>query len=180
MLKEKTPVLSGSIPAFETFMMEWELLSEKHKRLKPWIDVGLEWASEYYKRMDWTNAYIVAMCKPLLSSIDCILTFFCFIVIMLRLFLPLPFHMPIPDCPFQTPIHIPCFVSHVTFLPLSHFASPSLVDVVPLHPYLGLWLTMLTFLSSYLRYLVWYSDPLWQAFPRPFLYLALASAMTKP
>ena len=50
----------------------------------------------------------------------------------------LPLHAPISDCPFQTPIRTPRFVSHVTFFPLSRFASSSLADVVPLHPYLGL------------------------------------------
>ena len=45
------------------FMWEWEVLAEKHPRLKPWIDVGLEWAGEYYTRMDRTDAYIIAMCK---------------------------------------------------------------------------------------------------------------------
>ena len=40
--------------------------------------------------------------------------------------------------PFQIPVRTPRFVSHVTFLPLSHFASSSFADVVPLHRYLGL------------------------------------------
>ena len=35
---------------------------------------------------------------------------------LLRLFLPLPFHMPIPDCLLSFPIRISRFVSHVTFL----------------------------------------------------------------
>ena len=55
-------MLAGSIPAFETFMYEWEVLAEKHPHLKPWIDTGLEWATQYYARMDRTNAYIIAMC----------------------------------------------------------------------------------------------------------------------
>ena len=36
-------MLSGPIPASETFN-EWE----KHLRLKPWIDTGLEWARRYH------------------------------------------------------------------------------------------------------------------------------------
>ena len=35
-------------------------------------------------------------------------------------------------------------------------------------------------LPSYLRRLVQYRDLLWQALPRPFLYLTVASMMTKP
>jgi hypothetical protein len=61
MSKEKTPMLSGSIPAFETFMWEWEVLAEKHPHLKPWIDVGLKWAGDYYICMDCTSSYIIAM-----------------------------------------------------------------------------------------------------------------------
>ena len=65
MSREKTPVLSGSIPAFEVFMATWEKLAERNEHLKPWIDIGLEWATKYYKQMDHTNAYIISMCKSL-------------------------------------------------------------------------------------------------------------------
>ena len=61
MSKESTPILSGSIPAFEMFMSSWEQLAEKIPRLKPFIDEGLKWAFKYYERMDRTDAYIVAM-----------------------------------------------------------------------------------------------------------------------
>jgi hypothetical protein len=57
------PILSGSIPAFEMFMTAWEQLAEHHPRLKPWIDVGLGWATTYYARMDLTKAYIISMGK---------------------------------------------------------------------------------------------------------------------
>ena len=39
---------------------------------------------------------------------------------------------------FPNPHSCSRFVSHVTFPPLSHLASLSLADVVPLHRYLGL------------------------------------------
>jgi hypothetical protein len=61
MSKEATPVLSGSIPAFEMFMSSWEQLADKIPRLKPFIDEGLTWALKYYERMDRTDAYIIAM-----------------------------------------------------------------------------------------------------------------------
>ena len=61
MSREETPVLAGTLPAFEMFMTTWELLGEKHVRLKPFIDIGLEWARKYYCRMDQTRAYIVTM-----------------------------------------------------------------------------------------------------------------------
>jgi hypothetical protein len=63
MSAESTPILSGAILAFETFMTKWEKLAEEHPRLKLIIREGLEWAYKYYDRMDHTKAYIVAMCK---------------------------------------------------------------------------------------------------------------------
>jgi hypothetical protein len=63
MSAEKTPILSGAIPAFEMFMSSWEKLGREHHRLKALIKPGLDWASMYYGRMDRTRAYIVAMRK---------------------------------------------------------------------------------------------------------------------
>jgi hypothetical protein len=60
---EKTPILSGAIPAFELFMSKWEQLSTDHPHLKPLIAPGLEWATLYYGKMDRTRAYIIAMRK---------------------------------------------------------------------------------------------------------------------
>jgi hypothetical protein len=47
-------------------MTQWEQLGKDHRNLKPWTDIGLKWATKYYKRMDDTDAYIIAMCKFLL------------------------------------------------------------------------------------------------------------------
>jgi hypothetical protein len=56
------PVLTSTIILFEQFMTAWEQV-RKYKQLKPWIDVGINWATKYYKRMDDTKAYVIAMCK---------------------------------------------------------------------------------------------------------------------
>jgi hypothetical protein len=69
MSREETPVLSGSLPAFEMFMSSWEMLADKHERLKPLIDIGLVWAKKYYCRMDNTRAYVIAMDMLLLHSL---------------------------------------------------------------------------------------------------------------
>jgi hypothetical protein len=61
MSKETTPILSGSIPAFEMFMLSWEQLAEKIPCLKPFINEGLKWALKYYEWMNRTDAYVVAM-----------------------------------------------------------------------------------------------------------------------
>jgi hypothetical protein len=58
---ESMPILSGAIPAFETFMSMWEKIVEDHPALKPIVDPGLQWAYTYYGRMDRTRAYIIAM-----------------------------------------------------------------------------------------------------------------------
>ena len=48
MSSDSNPVLAGTIPTFAKFMTAWECLAEKHQRLKPWIDIGLGWATTYY------------------------------------------------------------------------------------------------------------------------------------
>ena len=58
---EEMLVLAGSLPAFEMFMMSWEMLGEKHPRLAPFVDIGLKWAYKYYCQMDQTRAYVIAM-----------------------------------------------------------------------------------------------------------------------
>jgi hypothetical protein len=63
MSSESTPVLSRTILDFELFMTEWEKLAEEYSILKPWIEIGLRWATKYYIRMDETESYVVAMCK---------------------------------------------------------------------------------------------------------------------
>jgi hypothetical protein len=67
MSAESMPVLSGAVPSFEIFMTRWEQLRTKYPELKPWVDIGLEWAEKYYTRMDDTDAYVVAMCELLQS-----------------------------------------------------------------------------------------------------------------
>ncbi|KAI5991337.1 hypothetical protein EDC04DRAFT_2911577 [Pisolithus marmoratus] len=45
-----------------------EALGETNACLKPWTDVGLKWAVEYYQHMDSTRAYVVAMYKYVASA----------------------------------------------------------------------------------------------------------------
>src|SRR5258708_7192603 len=70
MSAKSMPVLSGAVPSFEIFMSQWEKLHTKYPELKPWVDIGLKWAERYYTHMDDTNAYVVAMCELLLSSLS--------------------------------------------------------------------------------------------------------------
>lgn len=63
MSNESLPRLGSAVPCFELFMSAWETLGATMPRVKPWTDLGLEWATKYYKRMDDTRAYVVAMCK---------------------------------------------------------------------------------------------------------------------
>jgi hypothetical protein len=73
MSKERTPVLSGAIPSFEMFMTAWEQLGEKHPCLAPWTDIGIKWATVYYKRMDESPAYVIAMCELIIHDLYVIL-----------------------------------------------------------------------------------------------------------
>lgn len=58
-------MLSGAIPAFEMFMTRWEKLAKEHPTLEQTVRAGLDWAYKYYKRMDGTKAYVVAMCQQI-------------------------------------------------------------------------------------------------------------------
>lgn len=63
------PRLGLAVPYFELFMTGWEELQDNEPRLRPWLDVGLRWATKYYNRMDDTIAYVVAMRTCLLAVI---------------------------------------------------------------------------------------------------------------
>jgi hypothetical protein len=71
MSAEKTPMLSGAMPCLEIFMTGWEQVQQKHPRLWKWVSVGVRCAVKYYKKMDDTHAYVIAMggfeqCFPVL------------------------------------------------------------------------------------------------------------------
>jgi hypothetical protein len=75
MSSETLPRLGSAVPCFELFMSAWETMGTKNPRVAPWIDVGLKWVTQYYKCMDDTRAYVIAMCKsfhhfPLPSWVD--------------------------------------------------------------------------------------------------------------
>jgi hypothetical protein len=55
-------MLAGVIPSFEMLMTHWEKLAKDMPRLQRYIQPGLTSAYKYYKRMDETKAYIIAMC----------------------------------------------------------------------------------------------------------------------
>jgi len=74
MSKERTPVLSGAIPAFEMFMTAWEQLGREHPRLSRWTDIGIQWATTYYKKMDDSSAYVIAMCELRFEFIHYLIT----------------------------------------------------------------------------------------------------------
>ncbi len=63
MSKEKTPVLSGVVPAFEVMMTALERLADQNPRLKKYTDVALLYIVKYYSRVDRSPAYTIAMCS---------------------------------------------------------------------------------------------------------------------
>jgi len=63
MSTERTPILSGAVPCLEMLMTAWEQLGQKNPDLEPFTSEALKWAVKYYKKMDQTSAYVVAMCE---------------------------------------------------------------------------------------------------------------------
>ncbi|KIK16439.1 hypothetical protein PISMIDRAFT_113345, partial [Pisolithus microcarpus 441] len=61
MSSESPPHLGSTVPCFELLMSAWETLGETDVCLRPWTDVGLKWAVEYYQQMDNTRAYVISM-----------------------------------------------------------------------------------------------------------------------
>lgn len=74
MSNELTPSLANVLPVFELFMTALDELGEKFPILKPITDAGVEGASIYYKRMDSSPAYVLAMCKLLQFGLSTVLT----------------------------------------------------------------------------------------------------------
>jgi len=48
MSSESKPTLSFATIELEKFMTELEDLGEDHNLLKPWTEIGVEWAKKYY------------------------------------------------------------------------------------------------------------------------------------
>ena len=55
--------MADVIPLFELFMQDWENLARKKPQYRAAIEAGLAVAIKHYKRMDNTDAYVIAMCK---------------------------------------------------------------------------------------------------------------------
>lgn len=67
MAMDNTPLLADVIPAYETFMSNWESLADARPHLEPIIQKGLDRATKYYILMDETDRYILSMCTLTLS-----------------------------------------------------------------------------------------------------------------
>ncbi|KAJ6545617.1 hypothetical protein B0H19DRAFT_955687, partial [Mycena capillaripes] len=67
MSSENTPILAGTIPAFELFMSAWETMKADEdlaeENVASIITPGLNVAKSYYKKLGDSDAYIIAMCK---------------------------------------------------------------------------------------------------------------------
>ncbi|KIM61362.1 hypothetical protein SCLCIDRAFT_122301 [Scleroderma citrinum Foug A] len=62
---EHCPLLGSTLPAYETFVAQWQVMatSPNHPQLAPFIQEGLSWATSYHKRMQANKAYLFAMCR---------------------------------------------------------------------------------------------------------------------
>jgi hypothetical protein len=67
MSAENTPILAGSIPAFELFISSWKsMLADtdlQNENISKFIQPGLDIATNYYNKMGDMDAYIISMCK---------------------------------------------------------------------------------------------------------------------
>ena len=81
MSSESTPILCGSIASFKLLMTKWERLGEEHPELQYWTRIGLRWVQKYYKRMDDTDAYVIAMGRSLFSNYSVTESHYVFIVL---------------------------------------------------------------------------------------------------
>jgi hypothetical protein len=67
MSSENTPILAATIPAFELFLSAWEAMKADEdlaeENIASIITPGLALAKSYYKKLDDSNAYIIAMCE---------------------------------------------------------------------------------------------------------------------
>ncbi|KAI6046736.1 hypothetical protein EDC04DRAFT_2541758, partial [Pisolithus marmoratus] len=61
---EQSPLLSSVLPAFETFITQWQTMaaSPAHPQLCPFIQEGLSWANHYHEHMHANKTYLLAMC----------------------------------------------------------------------------------------------------------------------
>lgn len=65
---ERVPLLGSAVPTFETFVVQWDMLSELVPQCAPFIRTGLDRAKTYYEHMGKTRAYIIAMHKLILFN----------------------------------------------------------------------------------------------------------------
>jgi hypothetical protein len=67
MSAENTPILAGSIPAFELFISSWKsMLADtdlQNENIAKFIQPGLDITTNYYNKMGDTDTYIIAICK---------------------------------------------------------------------------------------------------------------------
>ena len=70
MTSECTPLLSGALPAYETFMEQWKCLSTFTMNLQFGLILseGVVYAEQYQQLMHGNSTYVVAMCKQNLSD----------------------------------------------------------------------------------------------------------------
>lgn len=75
MSRENLPVLGGAIKSYEYYLTALERCKngffEREKKDHPamrFVDTGLKWGTKYYCRMDCSKAYVIAMCKCLIST----------------------------------------------------------------------------------------------------------------
>jgi hypothetical protein len=61
MTGETTPILSGTIPAFQSLQDRWQDHARKHPDVSKYVVEGMTWLNKYHEKAGRTRAYVIAM-----------------------------------------------------------------------------------------------------------------------
>jgi hypothetical protein len=61
MSSEKTPTLSGTLPAFQSLQDCWEEHAHQHPDVARYVLEGMERLNKYHERAGKTRAYVITM-----------------------------------------------------------------------------------------------------------------------
>jgi len=59
---EKIPVLGNMLLTFKMYIIAWNALKTLKPHLKPFIEEGLKWVTQYYEKVQKNDTYTIAMC----------------------------------------------------------------------------------------------------------------------
>ncbi|KAF9504464.1 hypothetical protein BS47DRAFT_1401372 [Hydnum rufescens UP504] len=61
MVGETTPILSGTLPAFQSLQDQWQEHMISNLDMSPYVLKGMAWLNKYHEKVGKTHAYVIAM-----------------------------------------------------------------------------------------------------------------------